>query len=115
MREIRPSGLTSGEGKQGDALRPKPLRPSSTLPYGFRPGRGPHDALDALVVAISTRRVNYILDADIRSFFDSVSQDWLVRFVEHRIGDKRIVRLIRKWLTAGTLEGLRRSHILLAA
>ena len=72
--------------------------------YGFRPGRGPHDALDALVVAISTRRVNYILDADIRSFFDSVSQDWLVRFVEHRIGDKRIVRLIRKWLTAGTLE-----------
>jgi group II intron reverse transcriptase/maturase len=72
--------------------------------YGFRPGRGPHDALDALVVAISTRRVNYILDADIRSFFDSVSQDWLVRFVEHRIGDKRIVRLIRKWLKAGTLE-----------
>ena len=72
--------------------------------FGFRPGRGPHDALDALVVAISTRRVNYILDADVRSFFDSVSQDWLVRFVEHRVGDKRIVRLIRRWRKAGILE-----------
>ncbi|MGC8808449.1 MAG: group II intron reverse transcriptase/maturase [Thiomonas sp.] len=72
--------------------------------YGFRPGRGTHDALDALVVAINTRKVNYILDADIRSFFDSVSQSWLVRFVEHRIGDQRIVRLIRKWLRAGILE-----------
>jgi group II intron reverse transcriptase/maturase len=72
--------------------------------YGFRPGRGPHDALDALVVGITTRKVNYILDADIRSFFDSVDQDWLVRFVEHRIGDKRITRLIRKWLKAGVLE-----------
>jgi RNA-directed DNA polymerase len=72
--------------------------------YGFRPGRGPHDALDALAVAITTRKVNYILDADIRSFFDSVSQEWLVRFVEHRIGDVRIVRLIQKWLRAGILE-----------
>ena len=72
--------------------------------YGFRPGRGPHDALDALVVGITKRKVNYILDADIRSFFDSVSQEWLVRFVEHRIGDKRIIRLIRKWLRAGILE-----------
>ena len=72
--------------------------------YGFRPGRGTHDALDALVVAIGTRKVNYVLDADIRSFFDSVSQEWLVRFVEHRVGDKRIVRLIRKWLKAGILE-----------
>src|SRR5471030_2265347 len=72
--------------------------------YGFRPGRGPHDALDALVVGITSRKVNHILDADIRSFFDSVSQDWLVRFVEHRIGDKRIIRLIRKWLKAGILE-----------
>jgi RNA-directed DNA polymerase len=72
--------------------------------YGFRPGRGPHDALDALAVGITSRKVNYILDADIRSFFDSVSQEWLVRFVEHRIGDKRIIRLIRKWLKAGILE-----------
>src|SRR5229473_232850 len=72
--------------------------------YGFRPGRGPHDALDALTVGITRRKVNFILDADIRSFFDTVSQDWLIRFVEHRIGDKRIVRLIRKWLRAGVLE-----------
>jgi group II intron reverse transcriptase/maturase len=72
--------------------------------YGFRPGRGAHDALDALAVGITKRKVNYILDADIRSFFDSVSQEWLVRFVEHRIGDKRIIRLIRKWLQAGILE-----------
>jgi RNA-directed DNA polymerase len=72
--------------------------------YGFRPKRGPHDALNALVVGISTRRVNFIFDADVASFFDSVSKDWLVRFVEHRIGDKRIIRLIRKWLKAGVLE-----------
>jgi RNA-directed DNA polymerase len=72
--------------------------------YGFRPGRGAHDALDALVVGISSTKVNFILDADIRSFFDEVSQEWLIRFVEHRIGDKRIIRLIRKWLKAGILE-----------
>jgi RNA-directed DNA polymerase len=72
--------------------------------YGFRPGRGAHDACDALVVGIRSTQVNFILDADIRSFFDTVSQDWLIRFVEHRIGDPRIVRLIRKWLKAGVLE-----------
>jgi RNA-directed DNA polymerase len=72
--------------------------------YGFRPGRGPHDALDALCVGITSRKVNFILDADIRSFFDTVSQEWLIRFVEHRIGDPRIIRLIRKWLKAGVLE-----------
>src|SRR5271166_775280 len=72
--------------------------------YGFRPGRGAHDALDALVVGIGSRKVNWILDADIRSFFDEVSQEWLIRFVEHRIGDRRIVRLIQKWLKAGILE-----------
>src|SRR5271168_5430629 len=66
--------------------------------YGFRPGRGTHDALDALCVGIESRKVNYILDADISSFFDEVSKDWLIRFVEHRIGDKRIIRLIQKWL-----------------
>jgi RNA-directed DNA polymerase len=74
------------------------------LSYGFRTGRGAHDALDALVVAIQSRKVNFIVDADIQSFFDTVSQSWLVRFVEHRIGDKRIVRLIQKWLKAGVLE-----------
>lgn len=72
--------------------------------YGFRPGRSQHDALDALATAIIRTPVNWILDADIRSFFDSVSQDWLVRFVEHRIGDGRIIRLVRKWLKAGVLE-----------
>ena len=64
--------------------------------YGFRPGRGPHDALDALVVGIANRKVNHILDADIRSFFDTVGQQWLIRFVEHRIGDKRIIRFTWK-------------------
>lgn len=72
--------------------------------YGFRPGRGAHDALDALAVGIGSRKVNWILDVDIRSFFDTVSQEWLVRFVEHRIGDRRIIRLIQKWLRAGVLE-----------
>jgi group II intron reverse transcriptase/maturase len=72
--------------------------------YGFRPGRGAHDAMDALVVGIGSKEVNWILDVDIRSFFDTVNQDWLVRFLEHRIGDRRIIRLIQKWLKAGVLE-----------
>jgi RNA-directed DNA polymerase len=73
--------------------------------YGFRPGRGQHNALDALCVGITSKKVNFILDADVRSFFDEVSQQWLVRFVEHRIGDRRMIRLIQKWLKAGVLEG----------
>jgi len=72
--------------------------------YGFRPKRSQHQSLDALVVGISSRKVNYILDADIRAFFDTVSQEWLVRFLNHRIGDPRVIRLIRKWLKAGVLE-----------
>jgi RNA-directed DNA polymerase len=72
--------------------------------YGFRPKRSQHDALDALVVGITGTKVNWILDADIRSFFDAVSQAWLVRFLEHRIGDPRLIRLIQKWLRAGILE-----------
>ena len=72
--------------------------------YGFRPGRGQHDALDALVTGIGSTKVNWILDADIRSFFDMVSQEWLVRFVEHRVGDRHIIRLIQKWLKVGILE-----------
>jgi RNA-directed DNA polymerase len=72
--------------------------------YGFRPGRGQHDALDALVVGITSTRVNHILDCDIRSFFDAVSQEWLIRFLQHRIADPRIIRLIQKWLRAGVLE-----------
>jgi len=72
--------------------------------YGFRPKRSQHDALDALMVGIAGTKVNFVLDADIRSFFNEVSQDWLVRFVQHRIGDPRIVRLIQKWLKVGVLE-----------
>ena len=72
--------------------------------YGFRPKRGQHDALDALAVGIGTKRVNFILDADVASFFDTVSKEKLVRFVEHRVGDPRIIRLIQKWLKAGVLE-----------
>ena len=72
--------------------------------YGFRPERGAHDALDALAVGITSTKVNWILDADIRSFFDAVSQKWLLCFLNHRIGDPRIIRLIQKWLRAGVLE-----------
>ena len=74
------------------------------ISYGFRPGRGAHDALDALAYAIERRKVNWILDADIRGYFDSISRDWLTRFLEHRIGDRRVLRLITKWLRAGVLE-----------
>jgi RNA-directed DNA polymerase len=69
--------------------------------YGFRPGRGQHDALDALTVGIKSRSVNWIVDADIRSFFDEIDHVWMLRFLEHRIADQRIVGLIRKWLEAG--------------
>jgi len=72
--------------------------------YGFRPGRSQHDAMDALSTAITSTPVNWILDADIRNFFDGLSQEWLVRFLAHRIGDQRIIRLVRKWLKAGVLE-----------
>jgi RNA-directed DNA polymerase len=72
--------------------------------YGFRPGRNQHDALDALAYGIKRTVVNWILDADIRAFFDTVNHEWLMRFLELRIGDKRILRLIRKWLKAGVLE-----------
>jgi group II intron reverse transcriptase/maturase len=72
--------------------------------YGFRPGRSQHDALDALDVGINSKRVNWILDADIRSFFDKIDQTWLIKMMEHRIGDKRVIRLVRRWLKAGVLD-----------
>ena len=72
--------------------------------YGFRPGRGAHDALDALAVGLTRRKIMWVVDCDIRKFFDTVSRDWLVRFLEHRIGDKRVIRLIIKWLNAGVME-----------
>ena len=72
--------------------------------YGFRPGRGAHDALDALAFGIERRKVNWIADADIRSCFDQIDRGWLLRFVEHRIGDRRVIRLISKWLSAGVMK-----------
>src|SRR6266545_3655704 len=75
------------------------------ISYGFRPGRSTHDALDALCVGIHSKKVSFVLDADIRSFFDEINQQWLIRFLEHRIGDRRIIRLIQKWLKAGVMEG----------
>src|SRR5208283_2760669 len=72
--------------------------------YGFRPGRGCHNALDALVVGMERRQVNWVLDADIRGFFDNIDHEWLLRFLQHRIADRRILRLIRKWLRAGVSE-----------
>ena len=72
--------------------------------YGFRPGRSPHQALDALAVGIGTRKVSWVLDADIRKFYDTLDQGWLVKFVEHRVADRRVVHLIQKWLKAGVLE-----------
>jgi group II intron reverse transcriptase/maturase len=72
--------------------------------YGFRPKRGPHNALDALTVGIEKRKVNWVLDADIRGFFDAIDHEWLVRFVEHRIADRRVVRHVKRWLKAGVLE-----------
>ncbi|MCY3856824.1 MAG: group II intron reverse transcriptase/maturase [Rhodospirillales bacterium] len=72
--------------------------------YGFRPGRGVHDALDALAFGIGRRKVNWIADADLRAYFDTIPRDWLIRFLEHRIGDRRVIRLIRKWLNAGVMD-----------
>jgi group II intron reverse transcriptase/maturase len=72
--------------------------------YGFRPGRSQHDALDALGVGICRRKVSWVLDADIRGYFDAIDHEWLVKFIEHRVADRRVVRLIQKWLNAGVLE-----------
>jgi len=80
--------------------------------YGFRPGRSPHDALDALYAGIMVKKVSWILDADIRGYFDAIDHEWLVKFIEYRIGDKRVVRHIKKWLHAGVLEdGTRRRTV----
>lgn len=72
--------------------------------YGFRPGRSPHQALDALNAGIQRKRVNWILDADIRGFFDNMDHEWTMKFIEHRVADNRVLRLIRKWLKAGVSE-----------
>jgi group II intron reverse transcriptase/maturase len=72
--------------------------------YGFRPGRSPHHALDALAVGVDTKKVNWVLDADIRGFFDTLDHGWLIRLIEHRVADRRVIRLVQKWLAAGVLE-----------
>lgn len=72
--------------------------------YGFRPGRSQHQALDALAIALQRKRINYVIDADIQGFFNSMNHDWIVRFVEHRVADQRVPRTIKKWLNAGVLE-----------
>jgi RNA-directed DNA polymerase len=79
--------------------------------YGFRPGRGQHNALDALYVGLLTRKVSWVLDLDIRGFFDSIDHGWLKKFVEHRVADRRVVRLIQKWLSAGVLEDGKRMRV----
>jgi group II intron reverse transcriptase/maturase len=78
--------------------------------YGFRPERSPHQALDALTVGVMTKKVNWVLDADIRAFFDTLDHGWLVQFIEHRVADRRVVRLIQKWLNAGVLEDGKRTR-----
>jgi RNA-directed DNA polymerase len=79
--------------------------------YGFRPGRSPHHALDALYAGLMTKQVNWVLDLDIRGFYDSIDHGWLVKFIEHRIADQRVVRLIQKWLNAGVLEDGKRIQV----
>jgi RNA-directed DNA polymerase len=79
--------------------------------YGFRPGRSQHNALDALYVGLLTRKVNWVLDLDVREFFSSIDHGWLVKFLEHRIADRRVVRLIQKWLNAGVLEDGKRTRV----
>jgi len=78
--------------------------------YGFRPGRSQHNALDALYVGLLTKKVSWVLDLDIRGFFDAIDHGWLVKFIEHRIADQRVVRLIQKWLIAGVLEDGKRTR-----
>jgi group II intron reverse transcriptase/maturase len=104
----RPLGIPAVEDKilqQAVRMLLQPIYESVFLgfSYGFRPGRSPHTALDALYVAL-LRKVNWVLDADIRSFFDTIDHGWLKQFVEHRIGDRRLVRLLMKWLRAGVME-----------
>ncbi len=79
--------------------------------YGFRPGRSPHNALDALYVGIMRKKVNWVLDADIRGYFDAMDHGWLLKFVEHRIADQRVQRHIKKWLNAGVMEDGKRTRV----
>jgi RNA-directed DNA polymerase len=106
---LRPLGIAALEDKIVQSAMVAILTPVYEaeflgFSYGFRPGRSQHNALDALAFGIARRKVRWVLDADIQSFFDRISHEWLVKFVEHRIADTRVIRLIRKWLKAGVLE-----------
>ena len=103
-RQGRPEGGSGGPLAVDVILTPIYEPEFLGYSYGFRPGRGAHDALDALAFGIERRKVNWIIDADIRAFFDRLSRDHLLRFLEHRIGDNRVLRLITKWLNAGVME-----------
>jgi group II intron reverse transcriptase/maturase len=107
--ELRPLGVPALEDKivqraTAEVLNAIYEQEFLGFSYGFRPGRSPHQALDALAVGIGTRRVNWVLDADIRRFYDTLDHGWLVKFVEHRVADRRVVRLIHIWLKEGVLE-----------
>lgn len=111
----RPLGVTALEDKIVQAALVEVLNAIYEVDflgfsYGCRPGRSPHDALDALTVGLVRSKVNWVLSVDIRGFFDAMEHGWLVRFIEHRIADQRIVRLIRKWLNAGVLEDGKHIH-----
>jgi group II intron reverse transcriptase/maturase len=106
---LRPLGVTALEDKIVQRAAVEVLNATYEtdflgFSYGFRPGRSQHNALDALYTGLLTRKVNWVLDLDIRGFFDAISHEWLVKFIEHRIADRRVVRLIQKWLNAGVLE-----------
>jgi len=111
----RPIGIPAVEDKLVQAVTAEVLSAVyetdfKGFSYGFRPGRSAHDALDALSVGITTTKVNWVLDADIRGFFDAIDHDWMIRFMEHRIADRRVLRHVKKWLNAGVLENGKRSR-----
>src|SRR5438445_261117 len=106
---LRPLGVTALEDKIAQRATVEVLNPIYEtdflgFSYGYRPGKSQHNALDALYTGLLTRKVNWVLDGDISSFFDGLDHEWLVKFIKHRIADQRVVRLIRKWLNAGVLE-----------
>jgi len=112
----RPLGITTLEDKLVQRATVEVLNANYEtdflgFSYGFRPGRSQHHALDALYAGLLTRKVNWVLDVDVRGFFDSIDHEWLMKFVEHRIADQRIVRLIQKWLNAGVLEDGKRTRV----
>jgi RNA-directed DNA polymerase len=112
----RPLGVTALEDKIAQRATVEVLNAISETDflgysYGFRPGRSPHHALDALYTGLLRKKVNWVLDLDIKGFFDGISHEWLVKFIEHRVADRRVVRMIQKWLHAGVLEDGKRIRV----